>query len=545
MPKQIISLIVFLLFFSAISFSQTTIVHGKLLGADGKPMLRANINFSTIFEKTTKHVFTAEKDGSYSVTISSPGVAYLNFAGVDHKTTQIPIINDQDQNIELNVNLGGYTYLDSFDDVKIIGDFNNFDFNSSKPMTKQMDGTYTFSMNWDQPLFKYQLLNVESSKRSINGTQTEDYEYDGGGDYRSVVSAQKEIVKIVFDPQKLHVITQKGEFEFKDSKNYSAVLNRYNKLFRNYLDTYSEQYDDYKSTGKDVRNFKFNGGDLQKEFKSKVLEESDYMSRQIGESFYISLPRNSKSDLDSLEVLEFLNSLDPNSYLWEANPNLFNNARYYLSKDNSAKVIENIFRQTKNLNVKFRLLQQKYFDARYKNDEAKLKELYKIVSDEFGELEIGKSYLKQFNMVVKIKEGADIPDFSVKSFDDSTKIFSKSNMLGKIYLIDFWATWCGPCVGEMPNLHEVYEKYKSKGFEILSFSLDNGIKEIKEFREKQYKMPWLNAYLGPDWMQPLVKSFEVEGIPKPLLIGKDGRILATEKDLRGDKLDKTLSNYFK
>lgn len=537
-------LIVVLLINSSL-IAQTTIVQGKLLGSNGKPMLKADISYSTPFEKTAKYTVTVEKDGSYSFTISSLGVTHLNFAGLDHITTQIPIINDQNQNIELNVNLGGYSYLDSFDDVKIIGDFNNFDFNSSKPMTKQTDGTYTFSMNWDKPLFKYQLLNVESSKRSINGTQSEDYEYDGGGDYRSIVSTQNGVAKIIFDPQKLPIITQKSVFEFKDSKNKSAVLNKYSKLTNDYFEVYFKQYKEYQNSGKDPKNFKFTDGDMEKEIKNKVIEENDQLARQIGMSFYITLPRTSKIDIDSLEIVDFFNSLDPNSFLWEANPNLFNYSYSYLGKDNSEKLLEKIFEQTKNNSVRFRLLTQKYYNARYKKDESKLKELYKMVSDEFGETEPGKSFLKRFNIVVKIKEGADIPDFSVKSFDDSTKIFSKSNMLGKIYLIDFWATWCGPCVGEMPNLHEVYEKYKSKGFEILSFSLDNGTKEIKTFREKKFKMPWLNAYLGPDWNQPLVKSFEVEGIPKPLLIGKDGKILATEKDLRGDKLDKTLSNYFK
>ena len=544
MKVKIFSFIVFLFLFSTISFAQTTVVRGKLLGADGKPMLKADISYSTLFEKTTKHILSTDKNGSYSVTISSIGVTYLNFAGVNHRTTQIPIINDQNQSIELDVNLGGYSYLDPIDDVKIIGDFNNFDFNSSKPMTKQADGTYTFSMNWDKPLFKYQLLNVEGSKRSINGTQSEDYEYDGGGDYRSIISTQNGIAKIVFDPKKLITISKNGDAKFRDSKNTSAVLYKYSKLTNDYFEIFFKQYKEYQSLGKDPKNFKFNNIELEKAIKNKVLEENDQLARQIGMSYYITLPRTSKIDIDSLEIVKFFNSLNLNSFLWEANPNLINRTYSYLGKDISEKLIDDIFEQTNNKSVKFRLLQQKYFSARQKNDVAKLKELHKLTSDEFGDLEVGKSFLKQFSSVVKIIEGANVPDFNVKSFDDSTKTFSKSNMLGKIYLIDFWATWCGPCVAEMPNLHEMYEKYKGKGFEILSFSLDNGTKEIITFREKQYKMPWLNAYLGPDWNQPLVKNFEVEGIPKPLLIGKDGKILATEKDLRGDKLDKTLAKYF-
>lgn len=540
MKSMRIAIVVFLL--NTLIFPQTTTVHGKLLGVDGKPMLKANISFSTPFEKITKHVIHVAKDGSYTISLLSASLTYLNFAGVNHKATQIPIVNDQD--VELNVKLGGYSYNKEFTDVRIIGEFNNFDFNTAKPLIKQTDGTFTFAMSCEKQLFKYQLLNVESSNRSINGTQTEDFEYDGGGDYRSIVSTQNGQVKIIFDPQKLINVGQKESYEFTNRRNVSAILNKYVKLSNDYFEVFFKESKEYRESGKDPKTFKFSGSPLEQEMKKALDQESDTLAKQIGLSYYITLPRTSKIDVDSLKIVEFCNSLDPNSILWEANPNLFNPIYYYLGREKAQKLKDKLFEQTRNKPVKFRLLQQNYSTARFKNDASELKNLQKIVSAEYGELEIGKNFLKQFVVETKIKEGAEIPDFSVKSFDDSTKIISKTSMLGKIYLIDFWATWCGPCVAEMPNIQAVFEKYKDKGFEILSLSLDNGTREVVAFREKQHRMPWLNAYLGSDWKQPIVKNFEVEGIPKPLLVGKDGKILATEKDLRGEKLDKTLLKYF-
>ena len=117
-------------------------------------------------------------------------------------------------------------------------------------------------------------------------------------------------------------------------------------------------------------------------------------------------------------------------------------------------------------------------------------------------------------------------------------------MKGQVYLIDFWAVWCGPCIAEMPNLHKVYEKYKDEGFTILSLSFDGSPDEVTEYREGEWKMPWLHAFVKGGFQADVAKSFQVLGIPKPILIGKDGAILATERDLRGEKLDKTLANLF-
>jgi len=108
-------------------------------------------------------------------------------------------------------------------------------------------------------------------------------------------------------------------------------------------------------------------------------------------------------------------------------------------------------------------------------------------------------------------------------------------------LLDFWATWCGPCIGEMENLHKAYEKYKSKKFEILSLSLDQKPDDVVKFRKDTWKMPWLHAFVTDD--QDLTNAFEVVAIPRPLLLDGSGKIVAMEGDLRGSQLDATLAKY--
>ncbi len=108
-----------------------------------------------------------------------------------------------------------------------------------------------------------------------------------------------------------------------------------------------------------------------------------------------------------------------------------------------------------------------------------------------------------------------------------------STMKGKVVLIDFWATWCGPCVAEMPHILSTYEAHHEDGFEVVGISLDDDKEALDRFVE-QYKMPWPQMFDGKAWENEFVRKYGITGIPATFLLGKDGKIVAT--GLRGDEL---------
>ena len=110
---------------------------------------------------------------------------------------------------------------------------------------------------------------------------------------------------------------------------------------------------------------------------------------------------------------------------------------------------------------------------------------------------------------------------------DNKKI-SLEDYKGKVVLIDFWATWCGPCVSEMPRIVDLYSKYHDKGFETIGISLDNEIESLKNF-VKEKGIAWPQSFDGKGWQNKYVKEFDVKGIPTMLLIDKDGKL----SDLNG------------
>jgi thiol-disulfide isomerase/thioredoxin len=116
-----------------------------------------------------------------------------------------------------------------------------------------------------------------------------------------------------------------------------------------------------------------------------------------------------------------------------------------------------------------------------------------------------------------------------------------SKLKGKVVLIDFWATWCGPCVGELPHVKEAYDKNHSKGFEIVGISLDQEKGNLTEF-VSGHSMEWPQYFDGQGWDNKLAGQFGITSIPAMWLIDKKGNLrdLHARSDLSG-KVEKLLA----
>lgn len=109
-----------------------------------------------------------------------------------------------------------------------------------------------------------------------------------------------------------------------------------------------------------------------------------------------------------------------------------------------------------------------------------------------------------------------------------------AKMQDKVILVDFWATWCGPCVAEMPNVTAAYEAYHEKGFEVVGISLDDNKAAVEKFTTEN-KMPWPQYFDGKGWENEIAQQFGIRSIPATFLVGKGGKIIAS--NLRGPDLE--------
>ncbi len=147
----------------------------------------------------------------------------------------------------------------------------------------------------------------------------------------------------------------------------------------------------------------------------------------------------------------------------------------------------------------------------------------------------GSRYAKQAERLFapdsQIEAGNELPEFELPRLSDSTATLAKSDFEGKAFLIDFWGTWCGPCVQAMPHLHEAYRKHGGEDFTILSVAMRDTREAIERFRSKKWEMPWNHAFVpkGSDLQTKVRGRFDITGLPAAILVGPGGKILSVTR----------------
>ncbi len=175
-----------------------------------------------------------------------------------------------------------------------------------------------------------------------------------------------------------------------------------------------------------------------------------------------------------------------------------------------------------------------------------LKKMYNAFSKKYANSPITESLGQQvtsieasFNDYQLLKDGKkQAPDIAMKTPEGNE--LRLSALKGKVVLIDFWASWCGPCRKENPNVVRLYNKYKNKGFTIFSVSLDEDGEKWKQAIEAD-GLAWPNHVSDlKGWSSIVVQQYGIEGIPHTVLIDKNGNII--EVGLRGQDLERKLES---
>jgi thiol-disulfide isomerase/thioredoxin len=149
-------------------------------------------------------------------------------------------------------------------------------------------------------------------------------------------------------------------------------------------------------------------------------------------------------------------------------------------------------------------------------------------------------HMERFQSLVRRMEGfhgigKPAKDFTVEVLSGDS--FTLSSQKGRVVLIDFWATWCAPCLKEIPRMKRIYAAYQDKGLEIIGVSLDQKKEDVVKF-VKDEELNWKISFSGALWSDPTAKLYGVNKIPSKWLVDKEGNI--REIGLSGEALEKAI-----
>lgn len=564
MKTKIISLIAFGFLFTTSSFYAQYVIKGKVLGYDGKPMIKADIQQLTNvfpYDEIAK-IFPVNKDGTFLINYPKPGYFRLRFCGLYHKPNnykEFGIFLDEKDTLELNVQLQLYILKEKIEKITFWTKREPKDkyLNKKTEASINNDSTFSIEVTADSDFVSYCVSGVIEDEVNTNiiGDKSDFYGLSRIGDYFSIIKTKKDsTVKLMFDLKKMLRDTTKQKLQLiktpDHTKKFMIVNDDFNERYGKYHKAMQEDMKNksnrYDYTVNDEYNWKKDLDELEQKIKD---EKDDFLSKAWQVSRYRIVLGDSWSkpkDNVSKELARMsLSEIEPDSPLWSFYPGGM------IVAIGKANLKEKSIKDSRQINIDSRELLEPYMRylekavkdhpdstireqliifaftySRYWGLNKEFEKYWNTYLKEYPNSHFRNTYEKQFSKDSNIQTGKQVPDFNFVSINSPNVKVCRTSMLGKRYLINFWAAWCGPCRGDLEALHNFKNQFSNSNFSVISVSLCFKKEDILDFQQTN-PMPWFNAHVDmKNDLDNVLKNFEVLTIPKDILVDEKGYIIA-------------------
>lgn len=523
-----------------------TVVTGTLVGSDGLPMAFAHVHLTHPMRSTRTARVQVEPDGRYAIAIARPGAYRLVFTGLDHAATTVPLLVTTPTSLTLDVRLRRHRYVATLDSLRAIGDFNGFRRDSGLALQRQPDGRYTLDVEVNADTLAYQLLGLDSSgSRTTAGTKADRHSLVDQQGYRSVIRVRDHRATIEFDPSALVRDTTPSLVRFRDT---TSGMGRYDAMLRHGYALSQRWMDSARAARARHDSLRFDWAPVVARQHALLRRERDPLARQLLLFQLIGLAQMG-GVLDTATGWRIAREIPPTSPWWafpELGPPSSMMFAYRTALGRTTPLRPGMPRDTAVADLVLAYLDRMIADhpdslvkaealtaAAGFSDWARRNDYYVRFTREFPGHPNADFLNAQFapNRVWRV--GAAVPEFRFPSVDDPAVVYTPAALAGRAYLLDFWATWCGPCIADMPDLHAAHDSLAAEGVEFLSVSLDATADTVRGFRRGEWKMPWLHAIAAGGWSNEQMRQLEILFVPRLILVGSDGKVLAVDEGLRG------------
>ena len=519
--------------------SAQTRLAGTLRGSEGQSMAVAEIHVAIDGQA---QVVEVGAEGRFELSAPTGTWVELRLTGVDHAEHTVGFLADGGDHRELDFVLGTYPRpaADEVGPVVAVGRFDSAG-RISIPLSRRDDGTWATTLDPSKHgleaahSFYYQLSNITSVGRTINGTQADRYAYDGGGDYISIVDLPGgQPLELVWDPRAMPKPGSASRIVFASPGSRAARSAE----IREAVEREREE------AAAEVRARLAKGGDrdeLRRRAGLTLREELARASEQVDDPWLQALwwvawaaelpdePSAAEREAAREQVAALLDRLDPQDPAWSLDPWALPTALRYVDRPQYFTLAAS---EHPNPEVGAALWVSALVEADHAGDFDRARAAKQALDQpRFASSEVQR-LAAHFDPDRRTAPGKPVPEFRLQAIDGAE--LTPESLRGRVYVLDFWATWCGPCLAEMPNLHAAHEALGE--VELISISLDHDPALVAEFRRERWPMPWTHAVPDTQAHARLTADFALAGIPTMVLVGRDGTILASSPSLDASSL---------
>ena len=546
--SRVLTVFLSLLLLTACSENQNNSpsVRAKVTNQNGQTLSNFSLQLINAEDTWTGKPYKAQTNNgnkyiSASISKDQPVVLKFSAPGYQPLYTFLKPVKD---NIEVSVKLGAPAKVPNAQPV-VIGSFNGFDSRSGKKMTQQDDGSWTTQITSGADTIRYS-INRYIFGSSIAGTKGDVIfrEKSRGVDASFVTSLanseEDSIFHITFDPSAYEEIFQTAQPAIQFSNNVAADVKGTAKVYTLMIQEYWNMI-----TARSLARLK---GEKSSEYDfSEFLNtistiENKYTDASVAKAIDIAKFRLLEPTAISVSEAEtFLKKMSPNSPIWLMHFPVLTSAVNRAGLENSIDNLTKIINQTPYSALRGEAL---YNRLRYYYNEENESEWHsnftRLVSNHPEHYRTTYAY-KKYAPEQPIVKGEPLIYDSFNGLEEG-KTVELSEIKESYLLIDFWATWCGPCIESLPNLKKTHQELSDKDFTILNISLDENPQQVKRFRNNEITMPWYHAHEKRGSKK--VREMGIVGIPHYVLLGPDRKVITNNQSkLEGDSLTQTLRKH--